>query len=214
METITTIDLPCSRREVEKLRVGQAVDLRGTIYTGRDRLHQFVGEGGKLPVDLAGGAIYHCGPIITTGDDNQWRVVAAGPTTSMRQEPFMARMIQRLGIRIIIGKGGMGPDTVEACRRYGCVYLQAAGGAAAWFARRINAISGAWFADRFGPAEAMWGMEVGNFRCSVGIDTKGGNLYSDVAHSSRARLARLLAAGKKTKPARQSLKRSGRPCHD
>jgi len=125
--------------------------------------------------------------------DGRWRVVAAGPTTSMREEPFMAGIIARYGVRVIIGKGGMGPATCEACRRCGCVYLQAVGGAAVSLAQRITAVRAVHFLEEFGATEALWSLTVQDFDAVVAIDTHGRSLYDDVAAASKRELDRLLA---------------------
>ena len=103
------------------LRVGQTLTLDGLIHTGRDRLHKFLHEGGALPpgVDFRASALYHCGPVMVP-DGAGWRMVAGGPTTSSREEPYEAEVIARFGLRAIIGKGGMGPKTLAACREHGC----------------------------------------------------------------------------------------------
>lgn len=182
---------PFSESAVRDLRAGDIVRVSGRIFTGRDRLHKHLAEGGACPVPLNDGAIFHCGPVVVP-DGPGWRVVAAGPTTSVREEPYMAAVIRAHGLRVIIGKGGMGASTRAACERFGCVYLQAVGGAAALLARRITRVAGVHFMDEFGATEALWELEVEDFETVVGIDTHGRSLYDDIRAASADALRRLV----------------------
>ena len=186
-----TLTYPFDETQVRALAAGDAVTLNGVLHTGRDRLHKFLYEGGVSPVDLRDGAIYHCGPVAVE-EGGRWRVVAAGPTTSSREEPYMASIIERHGVRVIVGKGGMGAATRAACQRCGCVYLQAVGGAAVVLAQRIRAVRQVHFLEEFGATEAMWTLEVAGFEAVVAIDAHGRSLYDDVAAHSRRELDRLL----------------------
>jgi len=188
--TMNELRYPFSEDAVRALRAGEAVRVSGRVFTGRDRLHKHLAEGGACPVDLRDGALYHCGPVAVP-EGAGWRVVAAGPTTSVREEPYMARVIEAHGVRVIIGKGGMGAATQAACVRHGCVYLQAVGGAAALLARRITRVAGVAFLDEFGATEALWQLEVEGFEAVVGIDTHGGNVFDEVREASRTALERL-----------------------
>ncbi len=188
------LTLPCDLTAIQSLRAGQPVAITGRLYTGRDRLHRFFYDGATPPVSLANGGLYHCGPVVTRECDRSWRVTAAGPTTSMREEPYMARLIETLGLRIIIGKGGMGSATVSACKRFGCLYIQAVGGAAVTLAQAIKRVHAVWYLDDFGAAEAMWALEVESFEGIVGIDAQGNSLYAQIASASRLALDRLLQA--------------------
>ena len=192
MDAIKTITSPFDEGQIRALQAGDSVRLSGTIHTGRDRLHAFLHGGGESPVSLRDGALYHCGPVVVPTDDGGWRVIAAGPTTSSREEPYMAGIIARSGLRVIIGKGGMGRHTREACRIHGCVYLQAVGGAAASLAARVRAVRRVFFLDEFGATEAMWEWTVDAFEAVVGIDTHGHSLFDEVRSASEARLAALL----------------------
>lgn len=182
---------PFLEDDVRALRAGEAVSLSGALYTGRDRLHKFLHEGGESPVSLQNGGLYHCGPVVLREGEG-WRIVAAGPTTSIREEPYMADLIARFGIRVVIGKGGMGSATREACREHGCVYLQAVGGAAARLAQAITAVTGVFFLPEFGSAEAMWALQVRGFEAIVAMDAHGRSLYDAVREDSRAKLAELM----------------------
>ncbi len=190
-DTVHQLKIPCSEEAIRSLEAGSVVSLSGRIVTGRDRLHKYLYEGGASPVSLDGGAIFHCGPVIVPDGDG-WRVVAAGPTTSMREEPYMGRVIASGGIRVIIGKGGMGAATVAACAEYGCVYLQAVGGAAAVLARAVRRVAGVHFLDEFGAAEAMWEFDVEGLEAVVTIDSSGNSIYEEVERASREALQRLL----------------------
>ena len=183
---------PFTREAVETLNAGDRVLVSGTVYTGRDRAHKFLGEGGTAPESLADAAIFHCGPVVMKSPAGEWTIPAAGPTTSIREEPYMAGIIERHGVRVIIGKGGMGPKTLEACRRFGCVYLQAVGGAAAVIAQRIVRVQDVWFFDEFGATEAIWKLEVSKLETVVGMDAHGASLFESVRRSSRERLDALL----------------------
>ena len=182
---------PFCEEDVRALSAGDIVRVSGRVYTGRDRLHKHLAEGGACPVLLRDGALYHCGPVMVP-QGGGWRVVAAGPTTSMREEPYMVGIIERYGVRVIIGKGGMGAATQAACARFGCVYLQAVGGAAALLAQRIRRVEGVHFLDAFGATEAMWQLQVEAFEAVVGIDTHGRDLFGEVRDSSAGVLKTLL----------------------
>ena len=186
----TQLHYPFSESAVRALRVGERVSVSGRVFTGRDRLHKYLAEGGTPPVPLRDGAIYHCGPV-TVPHDGGWRIVAAGPTTSIREEPYMAAIIETHGVRVIIGKGGMGAKTVEACRKHGCVYLQATGGAAVLLAQCFRQVEDVHLLDAFGAAEALWVLEADGLEAVVGIDTEGRNLFADIRRESEIKLAEL-----------------------
>ena len=192
---MTSLRLPLSEADVRALCAGDEVALSGLVHTGRDRFHKFLAEGHPPPVDLRGGALFHCGPVVVRDEaaPGGWRVVAAGPTTSAREEPYMAGIVRREGLRAIVGKGGMGPATTGACRECGCVYLQAVGGAAALLARRVRRVAAVHFLDEFGATEACWSLEVEDLPALVGVDAAGRSLFDDVRASSRAALDRLLS---------------------
>ena len=181
---------PFTETAVRALRAGDVVRVSGRVCTGRDRFHKFLADGGTCPVDLRDGALFHCGPVAVPEGDG-WRIAAAGPTTSIREEPYEAATIARLGLRVLIGKGGMGADTLEACRRFGCVYLQAVGGAAALTAQRIKRVIGVHFLQAFGATEACWEWEVEGLEAVVGMDAHGGDLFARVREASAARLEAL-----------------------
>ena len=183
---------PFDEHQVRALHAGEAVRLDGVVYTGRDRLHAFLHGGGEPPVPLRDAALFHCGPVVVP-EGAGWRVVAAGPTTSSREDPYMPDIIARCGVRVILGKGGMGANTREACRVHGCVYLQVVGGAAASLARRITAVRRVFFLEDFGATEAMWELAVVGLDAVVGMDASGASLFDRVCRDSEARARALLA---------------------
>lgn len=179
--------------DVRTLRLGETLRLDGLVHTGRDRLHKYLHDGGDLPpgVDFRTSALYHCGPVMVQQGEG-WRMVAGGPTTSSREEPYEADVIARFGLRVIIGKGGMGPKTLAACKEHGCVYLQAVGGAATVIAHAVERVEGVDFLETFGAAEAMWHLRVHGFPVTVAMDAHGNSLYEQVATQSAERLRTLL----------------------
>lgn len=179
---------PLSEAQVRGLKVGDVVLLSGVIHTGRDALHHHLLTHDS-PVDLQGGALYHCGPVAVREGD-RWVIGAAGPTTSIREEPYQAEILRRFGVRAIIGKGGMGSGTLAALNEQGAVYLSAIGGAAQYYADRIKAVLGVDFLD-FGMPEAMWHLRVEDFPTIVTMDSWCGSLHADVERASAKKLAGL-----------------------
>lgn len=187
MISLTT---PLTEAAVRQLKVGDEVALTGIVCTGRDAVHKYLHEGGALPpgVSLAGGVIYHCGPVVIKDAAGQWKVVAAGPTTSTREEPYQWQIIRDHGVRGVIGKGGMGPKTQQACKEHGCVYLHAVGGAAQVLAECVKRVRNVYFLEKFGSPEAIWELEVENFPAVVTIDSHGRSLHEEVFNASAAAL--------------------------
>jgi fumarate hydratase class I len=181
---------PLTEADVGKLKAGDIVLLSGTVFTGRDEVHKHLYKGGDLPT-LQGGVIYHCGPVVLE-EKGTYRVVAAGPTTSIREEPYQADVIQRFGVKAVIGKGGMGPRTLQACQQFGCVYLHAIGGAAQIYARCVEAVPNVYL-KQFGSPEAVWEMRVKDFPAVVTMDAHGRSLHQEVADVSKGRLQGVLA---------------------
>jgi fumarate hydratase class I len=177
---------PLTEEQVRSLKVGDVVLLSGRAYTGRDAVHHHL-MSHEPPVDLRGGVIYHCGPVVAKDGDG-WRVTAAGPTTSIREEPYQADIIKRYGVRAVIGKGGMGAKTLAGLKESGAVYLNAIGGAAQFYARAITKVHGVSLLE-FGTPEAMWHLELENFPAIVTMDAHGGSLHADVEKASAAELA-------------------------
>ena len=191
-----TLSYPFSEKSIRALRAGDAVSITGRIYTGRDKFHKFFADGGKLPVDFKDGALYHCGPVIIreqgTGNREQWRVVAAGPTTSVRENPYEPDFIAKTGVRLVIGKGGMDAKTLAAMRKHGCVYVQAVGGGGAIYADAVKKVAGVSLLKEFGAAEAVWHFDVVDFRGVVAMDAHGNSLFDTVRQSSETKLTSLL----------------------
>jgi fumarate hydratase class I len=142
------------------------------------------------PVDLRGAVLYHCGPVVRKQDDGSWRVTAAGPTTSIREEPYQADIIGKYGIRVVMGKGGMGARTLAGLKQHGAVYLNAIGGAAQFYARCIERVEGVSLME-FGTPEAMWHLQLRSFPAIVTMDAHGNSLHKDVETSSAEALAKL-----------------------
>lgn len=184
--------LPLSEGAVRELHVGDFVLLSGRICTARDAVHRYLVQGGEAPCELHGGVIYHCGPVVVPVGAG-WRILAAGPTTSTREEPYMAELISRYGLRGVIGKGGMGPRTLAACREHGAVYFHAVGGAAQVLASRVTEVVGVHLLERFGAPEAIWELAVDAFPAMVTMDSHGRSLHEDVLACSRAELLALTA---------------------
>jgi len=185
---------PFTADQVMSLEAGQFVSVSGLLFTARDRLHKYLYEGGKCPVSLKDGGIYHCGPVAIR-QEGAWVVRAAGPTTSVREEPYLPRIVKQHGVRVIIGKGSMGPRTEQACAESGCVYLHAVGGAAQVLAGKVTAVRGVHFAREFGLAEAMWELEVNDFPAIVAIDAHGRSVLRRIQAASRRNLKRTLKDG-------------------
>jgi len=179
---------PLAEEQVRRLRVGDVALLNGLVYTGRDVLHHYLLTH-EPRVDLRGAALYHCGPVMVK-EGGRWVVTAAGPTTSIREEPCQAEVIRNFGIRAVIGKGGMGRKTLEALRECGAVYLTAIGGAAQLYASCIEKVEGVDFLA-FGIPEAMWHLRVRDFPVVVTMDSHGGSLHEDVEEASARALAKL-----------------------
>jgi fumarate hydratase class I len=185
---------PFTEAAIRALKVGDAVEITGLLFTGRDAVHKYLHEGGALPpgVDLRDGILYHCGPVILKDAQGNWNVVAAGPTTSIREEPYQGQIIRQFGLRGVIGKGGMGDRTLAACKEAGCVYLHAVGGAAQVLAERIVRVRNVHFLEEFGSPEAIWELEVERFPAVVTMDSHGGSLHREILESSQAELSKRL----------------------
>ena len=182
---------PLSEETVRSLKVGDVVLIRGEMYTGRDAVHAHLMKN-PPPVDMRGSILYHCGPVMLK-EDGKWKVKAAGPTTSIREEPYQADVIGRYGVRAVIGKGGMGPKTLAALKEHGAVYLNGIGGAAQYYARTMEEVLGVNLME-FGIPEAMWHLRVNNFPAIVTMDAHGNSLHADVEKATAEQLAELQPA--------------------
>ena len=181
---------PLTETDVRGLKAGDIVLLSGTVFTGRDEVHKYLHKGGDLPV-LRDSVIYHCGPVVLE-EKGKYRVVAAGPTTSIREEPYQADVIKRYGVKAVIGKGGMGAKTLQACKEFGCVYLHGIGGAAQIYARCVEEVPNVYLKEKFGSPEAVWEMRVKDFPAVVTMDAHGRSLHQEVADVSKTHLQQVL----------------------
>jgi len=172
---------PLTEDQVRSLKVGDVVLISGPMFTGRDEVHSYLMKH-EPPVDLRGSVLYHCGPVVVKQEDS-WRVTAAGPTTSIREEPYQGEVIRRYGIRAVMGKGGMGAKTLAALKEHGAVYLNAIGGAAQFYARAIKGVDGVSLLE-FGTPEAMWHLTVEDFPAIVTMDAHGNSLHKDLEQES------------------------------
>jgi fumarate hydratase, class I len=187
-QKIISLEAPITEEQIRALKVGDVVQINGRMYTGRDAIHKHLSDH-DAPVDLNGQVIYHCGPVMLQDEDGVWHVKAAGPTTSIREEPYQGDIMKKFGIRAVIGKGGMGPKTLAALEEHGGVYLNAIGGAAQYYADCIKAVEGVDLMQ-FGIPEAMWHLKVEGFTAVVTMDSHGNSLHADVDKSSLEKLAK------------------------
>lgn len=183
------LNTPITEEQIRKLKVGDVVVINGMMHTGRDALHKYLMDHDS-PVDLNGAAIYHCGPVMSKDAEGQWHVRAAGPTTSIREEPYQGDIIKKFGIRAVIGKGGMGTKTLAALQDFGAVYLNAIGGAAQYYAECFKKVEGVDFLE-FGIPEAMWHLQTEGFAAIVTMDSHGNSLHADVEKNSLQKLSEL-----------------------
>ena len=188
------LKLPVSEETIRGLDVGDFVELSGRMITGRDAAHKWLMEEFREEVApfMKDSVIYHCGPVVASNDDGTYDFVAAGPTTSIREEPYQADVIGRYGLRGVIGKGGMGATTLAGLAEYGAVYLHAVGGAAQVLARAIPRVEQVFMLEEFGVPEALWVIDVERFPVMVTMDSHGGSLHVEVEERSQAKLRELL----------------------
>ncbi len=201
------LTIPLSEEAIRALHVGDTVRLSGIVVTGRDAAHKYlvetfirsrsIPEGERALYEelrrlLAGGAIYHCGPVVRQREDGRWEFVAAGPTTSIREEVYEPEVIAHFGLRGIVGKGGMGPATLAACREHGAVYLAAVGGAATLIADAVKEVLAVHKKDEFGVPEAFWVVRVENLPLVVTMDTHGRSIHEEVETASEKALKALI----------------------
>jgi fumarate hydratase class I len=182
------LEPPLTEEKVRSLKVGDVVLISGMIYTGRDEAHAYLMKN-PSPVELNGAVLYHCGPVALKQGDT-WKINAAGPTTSIREEPYEADIIKKFGIRAVMGKGGMGKKTLDALSAHGAVYLNAIGGAAQYYAAAITKVEGVSLLE-LGVPEAMWHLRVKDLMALVTMDAHGNSLHADVESTTGANLATL-----------------------
>ncbi len=193
LKTMTIkLTLPFTEDKIRALKVGDMVEITGKVFTARDAVHQCLHSGKyPMPVDWHDQIIYHCGPVVIK-EKGKWVVKAAGPTTSVREEPYEYDVIKNFGVRGVIGKGGMGARTLAACKEFGCVYMHAIGGAAQIYAEKITNVNGVYLYDEVGAPEAIWDFEVKDFPVVVTMDSHGNSLHDEVLKSSTERLKQFL----------------------
>lgn len=202
------LTMPIKDDQIRDLKVGDSVLLNGLMLTGRDAVHKWMidtfieknrsPEGDDQEVyaaikpQLEGGVIYHCGPVVAGLDQGDYKFVAAGPTTSIREEPYQGRVMAHFNIKGVIGKGGMGAKTLKACGEVPCVYFHAIGGAATLIAQSVKKVLGVHKMD-FGVPEAIWVLEVEDFPVVVTMDSHGNSIHEEIDKRSKAVLEKLIA---------------------
>jgi fumarate hydratase subunit beta len=201
------LTIPINEETIRGLSVGDQVSLSGVMMTARDTVHKWMVEthiyntrqpqGDDLDVYeaikqlLNGGVIYHCGPVVAGLETREHKFVAAGPTTSIREESYQGDVMRHFNLRGVIGKGGMGPKTLAACQEVPGVYLHAIGGAASLIAQAVVKVLEVYKLE-FGVPEAMWVIEVKDFPAVVTMDSHGGSLHAEIESKSRTVLEELL----------------------
>lgn len=202
------LTMPITDEQIKGLKIGDTVYLSGIMLTGRDAVHKWMidtfierthaPEGDDLEVydtikpQLEGGIIYHCGPVVSGLDTGQYKFVAAGPTTSIREEPYQGRVMEHFNIKGVIGKGGMGAKTLQACHDVPGVYFHAVGGAATLIAKSVKKVLDVHKLD-FGVPEAIWVLEVEDFPVVVTMDSHGQSIHAEVDKKSKVIFDRLIA---------------------
>ena len=204
---IVDLQIPISDDAIRTLHIGDQVRLYGTVVTARDAAHKYIMDTFIHPPAIpeseqalhdelrrlwAGGVIYHCGPVVSQDESGRWRFVAAGPTTSIREEPYEADVIAHFGVRAVIGKGGMGPKTLAAFKQYGAVYLHAVGGAATLIASSVKEVLTVYKKDELGVPEAFWVVRVEGFPAVITMDAHGQSLHETMFAASAQKLADLI----------------------
>lgn len=205
---IVELQAPISEAAIRSLHIGDQVRLYGTVITARDAAHKYIMDNFIHPPVIPeserdlyaalkrlwqGGVIYHCGPVVSKDETGRWRFVAAGPTTSIREEPYEADVIAHFGVRAVIGKGGMGPKTLAACQEHGAVYLHAVGGAATLIASSVKEVLTVFKKEEFGVPEAFWVVRVEALPAVVTMDAHGQSLHETMFAASAQKLADLMA---------------------
>lgn len=204
---IHQLTVPISDEAISALHVGDQVEISGVIFTARDAAHkymveQFIKTNGNpsesemalyelLEEKLDGGVIYHCGPVVAK-EAGRWSFVAAGPTTSIREEVYQDLVIEHFNLKAVIGKGGMGPRTLAACQKFKAVYLHAVGGAGTLIAERVVEVEDVHKLKEFGVPEAFWQIRVEGFPAVVTMDSHGASIHADVAAQSEEKLRALV----------------------
>jgi len=201
------LTIPISPKSIRELHIGDTITLTGILATGRDTVHKWMIDTfirkTRQPTDedlktyqallpiFKESVIYHCGPVVSGLDTGDYKFVAAGPTTSIREEPYQAEVMEHFQMRGVIGKGGMGPKTLQACQELPAAYFHAVGGAATLIAESVKEIVGVYKLD-FGVPEAIWVLKVKEFPVVVTMDSHGESIHDQVEAASQAKLKELL----------------------
>ncbi len=187
------LQLPVTEESVRDLRVGDEVGISGIMITARDAAHKYLIEEQPdfIRPYLKNSMIYHCGPVVKKNGDI-WLFVAAGPTTSIREEPYEGTVIRDYQVRGVIGKGGMGEKTLQALHEYGAVYLHAIGGLASLLAQSVKQVEDVFLLDEFGVPEAMWVIRVEQFPAVVTMDANLKSIHSDIREQSHKQAMSLI----------------------
>ena len=186
------INLPASEHDIRQLKAGDEVLISGTIVTARDAAHKWMVEKKPsfLKKVLEGSFIYHCGPIVEKLAGCKYHIISAGPTTSMREEPYQSEVIEMYSLRGVIGKGGMGKKTLGALKKYCAVYAHATGGIAVALADAIKEVKDVYMIEEFGTPEAMWVLEVKDFPAIISMDSHGNSLHEEVLVKSTEKIGK------------------------
>lgn len=186
------LQAPITEEQIRRIRVGDIVVINGEMHTGRDAFHKHVVQHGCVN-SMKDGVLYHCGPVVLKDESGAWTIKAAGPTTSIREEPYQADVIKQESVRVVIGKGGMGKKTLEGMKDFGAIYVNAIGGAAQYYAESIKKVTGVDYLE-FGLPEAMWHLEVEGFTGICTMDSHGNSLHAEVEAASAKELHDLIEA--------------------
>lgn len=181
------LNIPISEEDIRKLKVGDEVFLSGIIVTARDQAHKLMVEQKPdfIRNFLKESVIYHCGPVVRKDKDGTWSFVSAGPTTSIREEPYQADVICEYNLRGVIGKGGMGEKTSQGLQKCGAVYFHAVGGAGTLIANAVKKVINVFKLDEFGSPEAFWVIEVKDFPLIVTMDSHGASIHKEILEKSK-----------------------------
>ncbi len=187
------LEIPIPEKKIRELKAGDTVLLSGIVVLARDAGHKLMVEERPHFLDdlLREGVIYHCGPVVKK-EGSKWTFVAAGPTTSAREEPYQAKVIESYTVRGVIGKGDMGESTKEACRKFGAVYFHAVGGCGTSIAQSVKEVVDVHKLEEFGTPEAFWVIRVEDFPVIVTIDSHGTSIHEKVRDESKKAFEELL----------------------
>ncbi len=195
MNTSIHLSTPLAEEAIRKLRVNEVVTLSGRVFTARDMAHLKLRElsekGERLPENFGGSVVFHAGPVARKSNGT-FSILAIGPTTSIRMEPH-SDFMGRLGVKAIVGKGGLGDGSLKAFRQYGMIYLLAAPGCGVLHAEAVKAVQRVHWLEEMGMPEAIWGLEVSNWGpLIVGMDSQGNSIFDKIREEGLKRLETLV----------------------